>query len=360
MVESAATPASVQRLSGIRRIVSPGAIGAGRIRAARARVSSHQFNLFHHLRNFWSPPAVLVFAILGSTPFQAAKAAPFDWGINEDYKQLDARGATDFDILLKGAVAGNITGGGMSSVTNPFAGPSLTTSSDAFGNTIVHFSGTSTIASDPAANRHFGIFGTGSKPTVLAKAWSYATAPARVAVPLANLSFQYNPGTAALTFFVQNTTSDTVTLQDVGYIASSTEFPIDDLNRTILPPGSFTPLTALDHQYAPSVSDMMTFADVPATDFFTAYGTVLFSGPSSGNPYDSTGGEWAEVAVAAAAIPEPGTLSLVLLGLAGLAAIRRNRHRGGAAGALADSRCGICAGRPRRRLRAEPGDLGSR
>src|SRR5262249_49069540 len=32
-----------------------------------------------------------------------------DWMINEDYKQLDARGASDFDILLQGNVAGQIT-----------------------------------------------------------------------------------------------------------------------------------------------------------------------------------------------------------------------------------------------------------
>jgi hypothetical protein len=49
---------------------------------------------------------------------QGARAV--DWMINEDYKQLDARGASDFDILLQGDVAGQITGGGKSPVTNPF------------------------------------------------------------------------------------------------------------------------------------------------------------------------------------------------------------------------------------------------
>ena len=41
-----------------------------------------------------------------------------DWMINEDYLQTDARGATAFEFLLAGDVAGRITGGGLTSVTN--------------------------------------------------------------------------------------------------------------------------------------------------------------------------------------------------------------------------------------------------
>src|SRR5262249_38410845 len=83
-----------------------------------------------------------------------AFASPLTWAINEDYKQLDARGASDFEILLQGNVAGQITGGGMSAVTNPFANPTRVTTMDAFGNTIVRFAGSNTVPQDANANRH--------------------------------------------------------------------------------------------------------------------------------------------------------------------------------------------------------------
>ena len=42
----------------------------------------------------------------------AEGARAIDWMINEDYKQTDPRGATDFDILLQGQVPTDATGSG--------------------------------------------------------------------------------------------------------------------------------------------------------------------------------------------------------------------------------------------------------
>jgi hypothetical protein len=276
--------------------------------------------------NRWSRFALHIRATIvmaGVLSASHALAAPADWAINEDYKQLDSRGASDFSILLQGNVGGRITGGGMSSVTNPFSSPALATSMDAFGNTIVRFSGSNSIPQDANANRHFGIFGSGPKPRALVKAWSFATAPAMVPVPKSNFAFLYNGVNNALQITIENTSPDTVTFQDVGYILSSTEVPIDDLNRNVLPPSSFLPLDSLDHQYLPGVSDSISLFGVSPTEFALAYGTVFFSGASAGNAYNSTGGEWSEVLVGTQ-IPEPGTLALILLAAVLLTFHRRN------------------------------------
>jgi len=222
--------------------------------------------------------------------------------INEDYKQLDARGASDFDILLEGDVAGQITGGGQSHVTNPFADPTRTTSHDAYGNTIVRFAGSDTIPADRNANRHFGIFGTGKKPRVLVKAWSFTTAPHRVPVPKSNFDFAYQAESQTLTITVENTSPHTVTFDQVGYFLSAVEYPIEELTRESLPPEAFEPIDDLNGEYAPGDARTFEISGVDPSSYALSYATVFFSGPSADNAYDATGGEWAQVDVASQAV----------------------------------------------------------
>lgn len=173
--------------------------------------------------------AVFVFGLL---PVSQAIAA--DWMINEDYYQTDTRAATDFEFLLAGDVAARITGGGQTSVTNAFTDPTRSTSlQPGFNNTIVRFAGSNAIPNSPTTKRHFGIYGTGSKPTVLTKAWSFPTAPFRVPVPKSNFDFAYDPLNDALRITLENTSPYTVTFQNVGYTISSIEYPIDQLTAKI-------------------------------------------------------------------------------------------------------------------------------
>ncbi|MCP4659499.1 MAG: hypothetical protein GY856_29175 [bacterium] len=235
-------------------------------------------------------------ATVGCLCALAAPAA--DWMINEDYKQLDARGASDFDILLQGDVAGQITGGGRSSVTNPFANPTRTTSRDVYGNTIVRFAGSDTIPADPNTDRHVGIYGTGKKPRVLVKAWSFSTAPFREPVPKSNFDFVYQPDTQTLSITVENTSPYTVTFDQVGYSLSPVEYPIEELTREFLPPDAFEPLPDLNGEYVPGDARTFEISGVEPSSYALSYATVFFSGDSADNAYDATGGEWAQVGVA--------------------------------------------------------------
>jgi hypothetical protein len=242
----------------------------------------------------------------------------FAWMINENYKQLDGRGATDFEILLQGDISGQVTGGGFSCVTNPFADPNRSMPKDPYGNTIVRFDGSSSIPKSDT-NNHFGIYGDGKKPRVLVKAWSFASAPTRVPVPKSNFDFLYDSASRTLQIIVENTSPDTVTFQDVGFLLGHVERPIEDLNQTTLPPGAFDPLPELNHEYSPGDSNSVTISGVEPSAYVITYGTVFFSGPSAGNDYNSTGGEWAEVAVidqvpeAIPTVSEWGLVIMVLL-----------------------------------------------
>ncbi|MCC2867075.1 MAG: PEP-CTERM sorting domain-containing protein [Candidatus Accumulibacter phosphatis] len=267
--------------------------------------------------------AVFVFGLL---PVSQAIAA--DWMINEDYYQTDTRAATDFEFLLAGDVAARITGGGQTSITNAFTDPTRSTSlQPGFNNTIVRFAGSNAIPNSPTTKRHFGIYGTGSKPTVLTKAWSFPTAPFRVPVPKSNFDFAYDPLNDALRITLENTSPYTVTFQNVGYTISSIEYPIDQLTASGLPLSVFQPLTGFDHEYRPGEFSSMLIAHVPLESFAVTHATVFFSGDSSGMDYQATGDEWAQVRVAAA-VPEPGALFLVLIGLACVVGFSRRRFNG--------------------------------
>lgn len=203
--------------------------------------------MFHRFQALLGRMAVFFLGLLS-----VAQAIAADWMINEDYYQTDTRAATDFEFLLAGDVAAQITSGGQTSITNAFADPTRSTSlQPGFNNTIVRFAGSNTIPTTPTTKRHFGIFGTGKKPTVLTKAWSFPTAPFRVPVPKSNFDFAYDPQNDTLRITLENTSPYTVTFQNVGYTISSTEYPIDQLTASGLPLSVFQPLTGFDHEYRP-------------------------------------------------------------------------------------------------------------
>jgi hypothetical protein len=249
------------------------------------------------------------------------------WMINEDYQQRDRRAATDFHIFLEGDVRGQITGGGRSNVTNPFPTPTVTTSLTAIGNTQVTFQGSGSIAQNLTANRHFGLFGTGTKPRIRLKSWSYADNPFLIPVPVASLDF--NAAAVAKVAFKTDTTSKAVpvalsisnltdtpiAISEAGYLVSPTERPIDDLSRGTLPPSAFVPLPGLDRTLAPGESATYPLdSPIDPSQYVISYATVAFDDPGLSQPYDQdgigTGGEWAQVAVAdligAGSPPPPG------------------------------------------------------
>lgn len=252
------------------------------------------------------------------------------WMINEDYQQRDARPATDFHIFLAGDVTGRITGGGKSDVTNPFAAPKVAVSKTAIGNTQVTFSGTGTIAQNLTANRHFGLFGSGAKPAVRLKAWSYGTSPFLQPVPVSNFNASYNPATQSLRVTVENLSDDVVTLAEAGYRLFSSEQPIDLLNRIDMPPSSFIPLSILNGEYGVGQTESFVIPNVLPTASIVTYGTLSFTGTSANNDYNADGlgtaGEWMQVSTAAQMVAEPASTSLLLAGIAAMLLLGRRRR----------------------------------
>ncbi|MBK7954950.1 MAG: hypothetical protein IPK02_13885 [Candidatus Accumulibacter sp.] len=279
--------------------------------------------MVHKLSSWLGRTAVLVLCLSSIAELQAA-----DWMINEDYYQTDSRGASDFEFLLAGDVAARITGGGETSITNAFSDPTRSTSlQPGFNNTIVRFAGSNAIPVSPTTKRHFGIFGTGQKPAVITKAWSFPNAPFRVPVPKSNFDFSYDPLNEALRITLENISPYSVTFANVGYTLSSSEYPIDQLTANGLPPSAFQSLFGFDREYLPGDFVSAIISNVPAHAFAVTHATASFSGNSIGMDYQSTGDEWAQVRVAAA-VAEPGSLLLALLALIGLGfahSVRANR-----------------------------------
>jgi hypothetical protein len=273
-----------------------------------------------HVGLFCLACTVLAGAILPCT-------ATADWMINFEYKQQDTTGrnrvATDFDLRIKGDVRGRITGGGTDAATNAFPDPKVEATLPDGTNTRVRFSSGippqegGNIPPNPDTGRHFGISGIGEKPKVFEKSWSYGSNPFSITLPEVETSFLFNPGTRQLVVTGVNQTEDTVRFSQAGFLLTNTPFALQDLNRTHLPPSAFLPLSPLDGEYEPGQSRSVTLTDVMATDFIVTFGTFVFSGASSGNPYTLDGSEWTQVDVASA-VPEPGTLTLVITVIVGI------------------------------------------
>jgi hypothetical protein len=245
------------------------------------------------------------------------------WFINEDYQQRDARAATDFEMIFAGDIRSRIDGGGTSDVTNPFPGPTRSVRLTEIGNTQVTFSGTGTIAQNLTANRHFGLFGSGQKPVVRLKAWSYGTSPFAVPVPVANLGFTFDPNRGQVIASLANLSDDTISVTDFGYALFSSEQPISMLNRINMPPSAFIPVSFLNGMY--DIGDRRSFTvDALSSQYIVTYATLQFAGSSADNAYGlGTAGEWAEVLIGVQRVPEPATWVLLAGALIATLAARR-------------------------------------
>jgi len=250
---------------------------------------------------------IVLLAALSSESLPCARAG----FTNEDYKQLNsAQNATNFEFVYKGDFH-DVMAGGAASSTNPFANGTSSTSLNGNGNTVVQFSGSDSIPADATKNRHFGVTAFNfAHPKLIDKYWTYPSAPTLMAVPFVNTDILWFPNHTA-TVTVSNTSSDTVTVTEAGFLVSATQVPLEQLNRTFLPPLSFSALASLDGQYLPGQSQQVTLNGINVTDSVITYNTVQYSGASSGNPYNSTGGEWREESFSA---PEPAALSLLGIG----------------------------------------------
>lgn len=270
--------------------------------------------------------------LIGMLALATASVAPAaDWMINEDYKQANVDGngdgANGLEILIDGDARPQITGGGQSGVTNPFSNPTrAATYNDGLKMTILRFSGSNKIPRDTNTDRHVGVYGSGTKPRVITKAWTYPDG-SKIALPKSNFAYSYDGGTSTVTVAVQNTSPYTVTFSEIGYLLSNLERPIEDLTRSTLPASSFSPLSYLNGEYLPGDSKQVILSGVTATDYIVTYGSVQFSGASSGNEYTLTGGEWAEVRAGANVVPEPSSFLALLAGIPVIFTRRRYKNR---------------------------------
>jgi hypothetical protein len=266
--------------------------------------------------------ANLIITIVLATCWTAPSAIGGIWGINEDYTQTDPRNATNFEFILAGDVRSQITSGGQSSVTNAFANPTISTSLVG-GNTMVTFSSSSgaTIGPDPTAERHFGIFGDGSKPQVVSKGWSFPSSNTfRITSffdVFTDLMFDN------ITIQIENPTPNPINVQGAGYQPEQNLVPLDDLNRNQMPPGSFILLPSLDGTYAADSSQSVVIPNTLHVNFVVINGAASFVTVPEGDTETGTSGEWFEVGNT----PEPASAVLVGTALLALLSWRRLRFR---------------------------------
>lgn len=251
--------------------------------------------------------------------------------LNWEYKQQGAgpllQLATDFDVFFMGDVRARIAGGGTDAMTNAFPVPMVQTSLPDGTNTRVRFfSGNrpdegGNIPPDANSGRHFGISAT-EELKAFRKSWTYGANA--INLPEVQTSFLFNPTTNQLLVTAVNLTADTVTVSEAGYLAATTAFALQDLNRSRLPPSAFLQLPTLNDEYLPGQSRSVFVTGVSASDFIVTFGTFAFSGASSGNLYTLDGSEWTQINVRDATIPEPATLPLLCMGALIFACLKRN------------------------------------
>jgi hypothetical protein len=255
--------------------------------------------------------------VLGCMTVEVSVASSI-WGVNVDTPQGDPRRATNFELLLQGDVTSEINDGGLTSVTNPFSGP--TRSSQVFlSNTLVTFSSSVGDSIGPDSFPfHFGVFGDGVQPAILKGEWSYDPPQQFDDLPFGNPNLDYLfPNNSVIQD--SNQGSSPIDLSEAGYILSPTLIPLESLNRSLMPPSSFNPLPVFDGTYAPGQSRTF-FVPNPSHEFIIFYQTATFhGGPPSGDPQTGSTGAWTEVG----SVPEPHPGFLLC---AGLAALYFGRH----------------------------------
>jgi hypothetical protein len=233
------------------------------------------------------------------------------WGLNNDYFQNDpfSRAATDFEIILKGDVRSTIIGGGLSAITNPFSTPAVGTSLDGSGNTVVRYSGSNTIpagAANGTAMYHFGVFGSGPPPVIVNAGWSFPAAPQDFpARSFFDIFVEIDLPAPAPKVKVQNNSQGTDNIPDAGFRYFPSFIPLEQLNMSNMPPGSFNSVPSLDGAYAPMQSQTTTLGDPGGMGYLVLYGSI------TGNDQ-----QWMEVTLSDVTTPEPVTGFLALAGLA--------------------------------------------
>jgi hypothetical protein len=174
------------------------------------------------------------------------------WMVNVDVEWIPVDGAKDFDMILDGHAL--ITGGGKSSVTNPFPNPNIQQRVVSGGVPNVTASGVRFIGidmGDPVPNAcggtcyHFGVFGDRqpTPPKIKSLYWTDGSGANIGWVPAPSVSFAHLGGDE-VRVTVSNETTNAITVSQVGYRKLAIDsFSLQHLNRTLMPPGSFTAAT---------------------------------------------------------------------------------------------------------------------
>ena len=261
--------------------------------------------------------------------------APVLWGdfINEDI-QVVAPNATDFEVLLSGNKVNQIG----TQFISPFNNGAQVNFNNATNTTVITFNAFDgqnfamginhfgfTLANAPFVEGGIG-FGI---PSVIAKLVTFPPTPAPqpppVRVPALNPIIADVVNNGQVSVSLQNLSTDTFSLFQVGYIVTSTPFALSQLNRTDLPPNLFQTAGIPDGtQLTPGQSDVFNVAATPS-QYITIFADTQFSGVSSGNAYQGVVGEWVESE--ATVTPEPASYALVLAAfvLGTFLRVRRNR-----------------------------------
>ncbi len=245
--------------------------------------------------------------------------------INLDVQQTLIDSQDNYEIVLKGDKRTALTG----SYINAFPGGNPVQISYDGENTTISYSGDE-LSQDMQKDHHFGFqlshlqFGYGvvhESEEVIRKYWTRSSDLTETDVPAVNKAFTWNVNMQQVEVSLENLSLDTVSLFSVGFLSSPTFYPLEDLNRSILPPTMFDPSGIADGtELLPGESVSFLVDDVALGEFVTVFVDSQFSGASAQNLYQGYVGEWAEFQTA---VPEPSTWLLLYVGVVAFAGISR-------------------------------------
>jgi len=224
--------------------------------------------------------------------------------INKDVKQVFADPQDNFEILLEGDwrdVETDLT-------INPFSNGQVQISYNAgAGTTTVSFSGDA-IDQDPNVEHHFG-FGFGIRKNhgkILREYWTNGSVSSNVSG--GSSRYNYDPLSQTVLVEVSNDIGEATVISDVGYLIFSEEQPLADMNRSTMPPASFTASGITNNTVLnPGESVFFEISEVLSTDWIVTFQSVRFEDPPPGG-YDEDVGEWVQVSASEAAPPTGGII----------------------------------------------------